>query len=279
MPRSLVVIAVLISSVALLANAPARAFDVTECHQTVPSREKAVLQTDLVCDGSGGPNLNLGYRSRLELNGHSISGGYIGISVYPGPGAGQAVIVGPGEIFGADSDPFGAAIAPQSRVMIRNVTLRDNRRGILAVYNHAMKLDDVTIVDNTAQGISSYLGASGPGKGRIRGRNLTVSGNGDNGIEAFGRLLLRDSTVSGNGGTGILVHDRFTLQNVGVTGNAGAGVASTSSKRGKLKSSTATGNGAAGDIAAPVAPRLIASTCDDSVDTDDGGTLGICAND
>lgn len=263
----------------------APAFDVTECHQTVPSQETGILQVDLVCDSQGGPNVNLGRHSRLEMNGHTISGGYIGVSTEAGR---TGEIVGPGEIFGVTggdaSSAFGCAIAPAGKVVIRDVTLRDNIRGIVSVYDYAMKLENVTIIDNAIEGIASRAGnlgsGIGPGKGQITARNVTISGNGGNGIEAYGKLSLRDSAVSGNGGDGIVSAGRtFTLQNVDVTGNTGAGIRSTSPKRGKLKDSAATGNGPDGDIAAPVAPKLVTSTCEHSVNTALGGTLGICTGD
>ncbi len=272
----------------LLWSVPSYAFDVTECHQMVPEHETGVLQTDLVCDSNGGPDVWLQRHSRFQLNGHSISGGYIGVATDPGR-FGGTVIEGPGEIFGVvggagAGDPFGCGIAPSGRVTIRNLTLHDNLRGIVNIYDFAMKLEGVTIVDNTLEGIASYfvnLGSTiGPGKGQITARNVVISGNGDNGIEAFGKLVLRDSIVSANGGAGITSAGRlFTLQNVAVTGNAGGGVISTSSHRGKLKGSSATGNGPAGDIAAPVAPKLVASTCDHSILLGFSDTLGICSGD
>ncbi len=207
----------------------------------------------------------------------------MGISTSPGR-SGRNEIVGPGEIFGADGDTFGCAIGASGPVVIRNVILRNNRRGVVSVYDFAMKLYDVTIVDNAAEGISSFFvnqgSQIGPGNGKIVGRNLTITGNGGNGIEGQGQLSLYDSVISGNGEAGIESNGRtFALKNVDVTGNIGAGIRSTSTKRGKLKDSAATGNGPDGDIAAPVAPRLIDSTCEHSVNTAGGGTLGICSGD
>jgi hypothetical protein len=275
----------LVAAITFAAPSLAAGFDVTECHQTVPSHETGFLQVDLVCDSQGGPNVNLGRHSRLEMNGHTISGGYIGVSTEVGR---TGEIVGPGEIYGVlgggASGVFGCAIAPAGKVVIRDVTLRNNTRGIVSVYDYAMKLENVTIIDNADEGIASRAGnlgsAIGPGKGQITARNVTISGNGGNGIEAYGKLSLRDSTVSGNGGDGIVSAGRtFTLQNVDVIGNTGAGVRSTSPKRGKLKDSAATGSGPDGDIAAPIAPKLVASTCEHSVNTALGGTLGICTGD
>src|SRR4030095_5356840 len=138
--------------------------------------------------------------------------------------------------------------------------------------------------DNAEQGITSSFpfgdSVIGPGTGKISGRNVTVTGNGGDGISVDGTLNLRDTGINENGGAGIRTRGkRFSLQDVHVTNNGAGGILSTSLKRNKLKDSSATGNGAEGDIAAPVAPKLVSSTCEHSVDTDSGGTLGICAGD
>lgn len=278
-PLAASILALLVSSAA-----PAAAFDVTACYQTVPGHETGVLQADLVCDGTGGPNVNLLRHARLDLNGHTISGGYIGVATDPGQ-TGKNEIFGPGDIFGVVNGDggFGAGISAAGKVVVRNVHLHDNVRGIVSVYDFAMKLEDVTITNNSAEGIASYFGnladRIGPGKGQIEARNCVVSGNGDNGIEAWGRLALRDSTVGGNGGAGVVSKGNFfALGGVTITNNANAGLLSTSRKPGNVKDGTLTGNGPGGDVAAPVAPKLVASTCEHSVDTD-GGTLGICTGD
>lgn len=272
----------LFTLLALWPAGPVHAFDVTACYQTVPPHETGILRNDLACDGSGGPNVNVGRGARLELNGHRISGGYIGVSTYPG--SGRNVIEGPGEIVGASGDPFGCAIATSSKATIRYLDLHTNRRGIVTVYDYPLKLEHVRISNNTAEGISSYfvnLGSViGPGNGKITARDVILANNGDNGIEAYGQLQLRDSAVTGSGGSGIVSNGRvFILEDVSITDNTAAGIVSGSPKRGKLKHSVATGNGPEGDIAAPVPPQLITSTCDHSVDTDSGGTLGICVDD
>lgn len=269
---------------ALLSAVPVHAFDVTECHQTVPSHETGVLRRDIACSINGGPNVTLARGARLELNGHRISGGYIGVATDPG---GHSVIEGPGEIVGAAGDPFGCAIAVSSKATIRYLDLHTNRRGIVMVYDFPLKLEGVRINNNLAEGIASYFGnlggpsSVGPGNGKITARNVIVTDNGDNGIESYGRLSVRDGAVTGSGGAGIVSHGRlFVLDNMSVTDNAEGGIVSSSEKRGTLKDSIATGNGPNGDVAAPVAPKLSRSTCEHSVDTDSGGTtLGICSGD
>jgi hypothetical protein len=266
----------------LCASSNALAFDVTECYQRVPAGEIGVVRNTIGCDGSGGPNVTVGRGATLLLNNHLISGGYIGVAT--DPGGARAKIIGPGNIVGATGDPFGCGIAPSGKVLIKDVTLHDNRRGIVSIYDFAMKLEHVTIANNDAEGITSYAGSLGgvigPGHGQITGRDMIVTGNAGAGIVAFGKLTLRDGTVSGNGGAGIRSEGRtFTLQGVDVNGNGEAGIMSTSVRPGRIKASTLMGNGTGGDIAAPVPPKLTASSCEHSVDTDSGGTLGICSGD
>jgi hypothetical protein len=265
----------------LLSTAPVRAFDVTVCHQTVPKGEVATLMNDLFCGNNGGPNVTVNGGSTLKLNGHRIDGGFIGVLTNPG---GLVRILGPGEITGADADSFGAAIAPSGKVFIDTVWLHRNRRGIVAVHDASIRLSNVAITDNAEQGITSSFAFGdsvvGPGTGKISGRGVTVTGNGGDGISVDGTLTLRDAGINENGGAGIRTRGkRFFFQDVNVTNNGGGGIVSTSLKRSKLKNSSAKGNGAEGDIAAPVAPKLVSSTCEHSVDTDSGGTLGICTGD
>jgi hypothetical protein len=167
---------------------------------------------------------------------------------------------------------------------VRNVVLHDNERGILTIYDFSLKLENVTIRDNAHEGIGSYFanlgGQIGPGKGQITARDLTVTDNGGDGIRAYGSLKLRESTISGNVGDGVVSRGpRFALDTVTVTGNAGAGLLHASKRADKIKGSTLTGNGPDGDIAGPRAPRLRESTCEHSVNTVGGGTLGICTGD
>jgi hypothetical protein len=262
----------------LLGPANAAAFDVTLCYQTVPAGQVGILRNDLLCDGSGGPNVNISRGGTLELNGHTIDGGYIGVSSYPG---GQAKLIGPGEIKGAHGDPFGCAVAPESRMSIDTVLLNHNERGIVTVYDFPLKLDNVTITSNAAEGITSYLGrlsGIGPGNGRIKARNVTIASNGGDGIEAFGTVTLQDSAINENGGAGLDSRGvKFFVKSSVITNNALGGVVSGSPKRGSVAKSDLNGNGPDGDVAAPM---FIHSTCEHSVDTDSGGgTLGICSGD
>jgi Right handed beta helix region len=271
-----ILLAGLVVAITLVANT-ASALDVTICNQTVPHGEVGVLQDDLFCDANSGPNVTLGSGSTLKLNGHRIDGGYIGVWAQIG---GVVRILGPGEITGADGDQFGAAIVASGKVLIDTVHLHGNRRGIIMGDRSPVRLANVIITGNTLEGITTDAANSAPDGAKISGRDVTIASNGGDALVAFGSITLRHSFINENGGAGIRSNGKkFTLQDVAVTNNAGAGIVSTSSKRGQLKRSAATGNGAEGDIAAPVAPKLVSSTCDHSVDTDSGGTLGICSGD
>jgi len=259
----------------------APAFEVTICKQTVPGGEVATLMNDLFCDDNGGPNVTLNGGSTLLMNGHVIDGGYLGVATNPGA---PVRIIGPGEITGADGNPSFGAISASGKVFIDTVWLHDNANGIVLIYDFPARLSNVTITDNDGDGIRSYFGAlgsgGGPGTGAINGRYVTIAGNGGDGVAAIGMLKLRDTGINENGGAGIRSRGkRFFLHDVNVTNNVAGGIVSTSTKPGRLKESTATGNGPVGDIAAPVAPKLKLSTCEHSVDTDSGGTLGICTGD
>lgn len=64
-----------------------------------------------------------------------------------------------------------------------------------------------------------------------------------------------------------------------MTGNVAAGIVSSAARPSKLKISTATGTALAATSRPPIAPKLVASTCDHSVDTASGGTLHVCTGD
>jgi len=238
----------------LAAATVARAFDITTCYQTVQRGEEGVLQADLACDGSGGPNVDVERGGKLLLNGHTISGGYLGIATGHGAG-GKAVIEGPGEITGAsgDGNPYGCGISALSKTVVRNVSIRGNRCGISSYYEFTVTLEGVQVTENTDDGVSTA--GSGPGGGRIKAE---------------------DTTVSNNGGTGILSPSIVTGRSLTVVGNGAGGV---SGKRVSLVDSTLSGNGPGGDVRSPTRPRLRGSSCETSVNSADGSTWGVCSLD
>src|SRR5262249_4676197 len=80
--------------------AVALATDVTTCYQTIAARDIAVLQTDLDCSmvPGAGPDVVLERGALLQLNGHRLLGGHIGVG--SDPGGRRVIIEGPGEISG-----------------------------------------------------------------------------------------------------------------------------------------------------------------------------------
>jgi hypothetical protein len=241
----------------LIIGGPAHAFDITECFQSVPAGETGRLMADLDCGEppEPAPNVYLGIGADLELNGHTISGGLFG--VLNNASYVLSRITGPGTITNArgPGPDGGCGIQASSPMRIENVDIVDNDCGIQRIYNHAMVLKDVSIADNTRNGLYSTL--PGPGGGKLRGTDVSVTGNGGVGIANAGKTLLSGATVSDNVSAGLVMGER----------------------RSRIIGSQLHGNGAGGDIAANRAPRMVDSSCDVSIDLDDGGTLGICTND
>ena len=225
---------------------------ITVCYQTIAAHQIGQLQQDLTCDGSGGPNVTLQPGARLQLNGHSITGGYLGVGVDPGKH--KTIIEGPGEIFGEAGSPpiFGCAISTATSTIIRNVDLHDNACGITAYYTAPLKLEDVTVRNNSGDGVNYTLPV---GHGRVKRNRLTVTDNGGTGILAYRQMTLKEVIVTGNGSGGAVAGTNLTVRD-----------------------STLTGNGAGGDVAASMRMRVTNTTCDHSVNTG-GGTFGVCSLD
>jgi hypothetical protein len=118
---------------------------------------------------------------------------------------------------------------------------------------------DVTSSGNGVAG----LGWGIFGGGGVKGKNLVVSGNSGEGIDAWaGSIKLRDSQV---------------------TGNALGGVYGLGIHRGALTivRSTVTGNDLQGgfDLASQREPRVRASTCGSSLNAQTMMPRGVCGND
>src|SRR5207245_3106154 len=81
--------------ITLLLGGVGRAIDIGFCGLDVPPGQVGVLQADLTCSGVG---VELEEMATLQMNGHSISGGSIGVFC-----SRRCTIQGPGEIIGASS--------------------------------------------------------------------------------------------------------------------------------------------------------------------------------
>ncbi len=226
--------------------------------------DTGILQADLLCPETG-PAIRVSGGARLQMNGHSISGGSNGIST--SPGIHTTKIEGPGEIFGVTaggSDPVGCAITSENTTVVRDVSIHDNRCGIFGIYNHRITLRGVTITNSVADAVVNLAGS--PGNGGVFARDVTIADNGGYAIESYGRVKLQNATVTSNAAGGLSLPDPRVDPSGGPE-----------PPRAKLFDSTLTGNGPGGDVAAVTVPVLIDTTCEHSVDLVSAGTLGICS--
>jgi hypothetical protein len=282
----------------------AAALDITTCGQEVPEREVGVLQVDLDCAGTPGrcevtgdpcltsaecapwacePNLRVGRRATLDLNGHTLINTAIQCPdsttrtsrcVIHGPGT----VVGDGAIRCISAGPYGNT----GHLIVTDVDIQGCRFGIrVEPYNSSLKATNVTANDNVRDGIVA---------GKLRATDVTTNRNGDYGIFA-GRVRARRVTANDNGESGIYpISDsvgRARISNLTATGNGEAGVLA---YKVVLRDSVVTGNQYAGadvDIAIIVSgdyrtPRLVRTTCDHSarVNLDDVlADFDICTGD
>jgi len=228
--------------------AVALATDVTTCYQTIAARDIAVLQTDLDCSmvpGSG-PDVVLERGARLQLNGHRLLGGHIGVG--SDPGGRRVIIDGPGEISGMT----GCGISAQGPALVRNVQVHDNGCGVTAIYAFRLALEDASVTNNAGDGVT-YL--SDVKHAKVSAERVTISGNGGTGMRAPRTLSLEEASISGNGGGGAIAGHTI-----------------------RAKDSTLTGNGSNGDVATRRA-ILQNTTCEHSVDLDTSLPLGVCSLD
>lgn len=207
--------------------------DITGCHDAVLTGDTGVLQNDLDC---GGPDLGrwgvtLAPRATLDLNGHAIRNEFGGVWCQ-----GKCVIKGPGEISGMSA----LAVLVNDKTMLRDVVIRDSGGGVYPadvagdlalLMNVKVALKNVTLARTgsgvygwkiKARNVSVTDGAWGLLGEQVKGRdvtltgntglgiratktvvrNLTATGNGDAGVDAYGPVILKDSTLSGNDGLG-----------------------------------------------------------------------------
>lgn len=181
---------------------PALAVDVTTCArdvpggtlQTIPRREVAVLQADLVgCHYA----VALEENATLQLNDHVISGcGMLAVACL----GRRCTIEGPGEITGGNCSVYEENSVRSRRMMVRNVTMHDTA-GALGGVGTRLTLENVTVTRQSSNDApdSQRIAVSA---GVVLGTNVTVTDNVGLGIFAARRLRLVDSTVTGNHGYG-----------------------------------------------------------------------------
>jgi hypothetical protein len=238
---------------ALLVPPIAHAVDITACGQVVPPRETGVLQVDLTSCSSSAIGVFLSDRSELDLNGHAVASGAMGVHCFEK----RCTVRGPGEI--------------------RNAAVH----GLLASFANArVKVEDVDVHDNAADGI-----AASSGKARITVARVNVRGNGV-GIETIfkGRIYGEDVDASNNRFDGIVAGSRFrfkrlTLLDTGATEPDPAYGLVCLYGGGTLIDSTVSGSSGA-DLATFKRPKLVRSTCGTSTSFNPiNGTWGVCTND
>jgi hypothetical protein len=190
--RGLTFSLVVIASLAL-APTQAAAVDITECGQVVPAREVGNLIADLDCSD---PNqsrlftLLLEHRATLNLNGFSVIGPVGSDRSFCVFCDGSCRVNGPGTITGCE---FGIA-KMVGRTLLR-VTDTISGTGWAGISAAKVKVFDSAISDNLGLGIWTE---------NVLLRNVTVTGNGDDGVAGRhnygrGRVIARDSEIVDNG--------------------------------------------------------------------------------
>lgn len=245
---------ILVAGLALLVPVVGRAVDVTGCGQVVPPRETGVLQVDLTGCSSSAVGVFLSDRSELELNGHAIASGALGVHCFEK----RCTVRGPGEIRGAAVHGLLASF-DNARVRVEDVDVHDNAfGGIVASSGKPRIVVERVQARNNAVGIETIF------KGRIFGEDVDASNNRSNGIVAGARFRFKRLTLLDTGATApdpvddglVCLYGGGTLVDSTVTGSAGA------------------------DLATFRRPRIINSTCGTSRFVDPAGSpWGVCTND
>ena len=246
----------IVCAIVLFSASLSRAGNITSCGQVVATGDVGIVQNDLSCPTGGtSPAVLVNERGTLMLNGHTITGGGIGVHC-----AGRACrVYGPGEIVGSGSDGI-QQLLQHGKVRASDVVIRDHTgNGILMYSDGRLVLENVTITGNL-NGVRADVV-------RVRGTNMIVSDNRGNGM-IVGRYRLKLLTLNDNG--------------ISSSGAPGFG----SHSRGRLSDSILTGNGQPGgvDIATSTPPTFVRSVCNRSgvwpgggaVPSDSDPSWGIC---
>jgi hypothetical protein len=192
----------------------------------------------------------------------------------PSPGAAiGGRVVGPGDV-------AGFVVGVQGVATIRDLVAHDSGVGIIAT---TLVVMDSVVRDNRL-GVRTV---------DLRGVDLTVMDNTNQGLEVDRRLRLTRAAITGNGGDGFLhgpngSSSRVMLREVSATGNGGAGLFAPHATGVRLAASTFTGNDGDGtrlDLITVVRPTLVGgSTCGKSAQWDAtlgqvGPPWGVCTGD
>lgn len=266
----------------------AAAVDVTQCGQTVPPGETAVLLNDLNCAvtqgfcGVDGPacttnaecpsgfcyfyGIRISRGGSLDLSGFTIDGvnaAIVGAGVFCD---GRCELRGPGAVTGF---PDGVTGGTRCSIRAEDLTVSGNSGSGIGESTATLRLRNVT--------------ASGNGTGGVSGRNVVVDGvtANDNGIIGVFGTRIRGHNLTANdnaGGPGVRAFTSMRVTNLTALNNAGFGVWAGGAR---LDASTVTGSQLQ-DIATTRRPRLTSTTCGTSARMDGNqivGTWGVCTND
>ena len=255
-------VALLTAALLFLSAGTTSATVITACGQEFSG--SAVLNADLDCTGFGGYAVTM-HGGKLLMNGHTITGGQVGIHCDA-----PTRIVGPGAVTGTTAMGVNGF---QTIVRVKDVDLTNNAffgiqcfknctieggtisgNGVAVRAGGNTKVAGVTITGNDLG-----IDADNLSTAKALVSNSTISGN-NIGVRADVLAKLTDSTVSGNGRFGVIVGDQQQCERNSLA---------------VVKRSAITGNGtnpgcgtteACADVATcGVAPRLrVGASCDHS---------------
>ena len=230
------------------------------CGLTVPAGQTVVLQADLTC-ASDPVAIVLDRDTTLDLNGFTLRATAAGAAAVVCEDRSCSVVssaAAPGVISGESTGEDGITIieylAPVSRMVVDNVTVRDFEE--IGIYATGLGTTTLSNVSVTGCG---YQGINGGARGRLIVNNVVVNDNAD-GIAGPRLVKGVGLTLDGNAGKGMFHVPRAVLTGLTASGNGVAGIEVESTL---LRDSALSGNGQF-DIAAVRRPRLIDSTCERS---------------
>ena len=240
----------------LLSTTSAWALDLTACN-AVPAGESGVLQNDVDCNGG---TLTLAAASSLDLNGFTVTGDVVcaggsSCRIVSSPSLGGVVgrvgvDKGTIENVAIDCDGADVGVTVARKLRAREVSITGC--AAYGIYRQvgavSVKADSLSVVGN---GVGMELNT-----GRLKGKDVEVSGNASAGIYA-GKVLLDGVTAVGNGGWAVSAAKRVKVRGGTITGNA-AGVVVPLGKA-TVKDSDVSGNGI--DIASFRPPTVLGTTC------------------
>ncbi len=174
----------------------AGAVDVHSCGQTIPAGARGQLRRDLDCRARSlwpftALGVRLTQRATLNLNGFTIRGDGTGVGVECfGRGTRPVCTVnGPGRVTGFWAGLNGGGC----RFVLRGLLVDDNTHGIVGPLACDLRGKHLNVIDNAEEGIWVW---------RLRGRDITTSGNGGRGLLAS-RIVAHGLAATHNGQEGV----------------------------------------------------------------------------